>query len=299
MRRPLNETHRRRVRALLAALPARSGFWPCSLAAFATSAREGAVVRRSLRFEAGTCCAHLCVEAPRRSAFRARTLLALEGAGYEPWLSSQDDVDVRRWLRSAAERRRELGLLAEMLTPGHRWPRRPLRRAPAAKRDHRSPWSAWVRVLEEVCGASIRWESVAISLQRSDRRTDGVGVDVAIVLFGRTFYVVARLWIDGRVDRGGARGGGGGRRGARGAGRVDGRGGGPAVPAAVARGAIAALRSLGFARDTPVGPTALARTSIAFGRKVRTVDAAARAGRSAFDALMRFTAEGRAATRGR
>jgi hypothetical protein len=54
------------------------------------------------------------VEASRRSPWRKRVLGRLASAGYEPWLSGDPSADVRRWLRTSSERRRELRFLEDL-----------------------------------------------------------------------------------------------------------------------------------------------------------------------------------------
>lgn len=169
-----NVAHLRSVLTLLALLPPESGFEPYSLVAFAygQDGGRGEDLRRSFRYEFGTCCTHLTVEAQRRSPWRARMLRDLGRAGYEPWLSLDDSAHVRRWLRTSVERCRELAFLRELGPHGDavRWPRRSLRTAPPLNVDRRESRAAWVRVARQICDAGFAWEDVGLCLSRVGQR---------------------------------------------------------------------------------------------------------------------------------
>jgi hypothetical protein len=168
-----NATHLRSVIALLEQLPPESGFEPYSLVALAYGDEEAKEhVRRSFRYEFGTCCAHLTVDGRAPSVWRANVLEGLGRAGYETWFTFRDSVDLRRWLRSPAERRRELALLAELGARGDgtRWPARRKREAPRRDEGWREPRASWLRIARQVCGAGLAWDEVSMCLSRNGRR---------------------------------------------------------------------------------------------------------------------------------
>lgn len=192
------------VRELLGLLPSTSGFEPYALVAFAYCEDDRAEsLRRSFRFEAGTCCTHLCVEAPRRSRWRVGLERNLVRAGYERWFALADSVDLRRWLRTPAERRRELAFLADLDVDGAlaRWPRRTVRRAPAMDDGWRAPRAVWLRVAGEICKADVRWDEVCLCMTHSAARpaptaSGSVRVMVSVLPFVRSrrrreYYVAA------------------------------------------------------------------------------------------------------------
>jgi hypothetical protein len=168
-----NAAHLRSVIALLEQLPPESGFEPYSLVAFAYGDEDASEhVRRSFRYEFGTCCTHLTFDGPDSSAWRAKVLEGLGRAGYETWFSFRDSVDLRRWLRTAAERRRELALLAELgpRGDGMRWQGRPMRRAPRRNLARREPRATWLGIARQVCRAGFAWDEVSLCFSRVGRR---------------------------------------------------------------------------------------------------------------------------------
>lgn len=168
-----NATHLRSVIALLEQLPPESGFEPYSLVAFAYGDEEATEnVRRAFRYDLGECCAHLTVEGPESSVWRAQVLQGLRRTGYETWFSLPDQVDLRRWLRSPAERWRELAFLAKLgpRGDGMRWPARQKPKAPRRDEGRREPRASWLRVARQVCGAGVAWEEVSLCLSKTGRR---------------------------------------------------------------------------------------------------------------------------------
>ena len=163
------------VDKLSALLPPETGFEPYSFVAFAygidKDGREN--LRRSFRYELDGCCTHLTVEAPVRSPWRRRIADGLAQAGYEPWLAGDDSLDVRRWLDTAAERRRELRFLEDLGTNGavERWPRRGLTARPAGISQGRWSRARWARVVDEVREARVAWDDVGLCFSRSGERS--------------------------------------------------------------------------------------------------------------------------------
>lgn len=165
-----NKEQLQSAQELLRLLPRSSGFEPYALVAFAYCEDErGDGLRRSFRFEAGTCCTHLSIEAPRPSRWRTALGQRLGEAGYELWFSQAGSVDLRRWLRTSAERRRELRLLADLGVEGAvaRWPRRIVRCAPARDDRWRAPRAVWLRVARDICKADVRWDDVCLCMSRT------------------------------------------------------------------------------------------------------------------------------------
>lgn len=162
------------VDKLSALLPPETGFEPYSFVAFAYGTDEDGRdnLRRSFRYELDGCCTHLTVEAPVRSPWRQRIVDGLAQAGYEPWLAGDDSVDVRRWLSTAAERRRELRFLEDLGTNGgvERWPRRGLTTRPARVSQGRWSRAQWARVVDEVREARVAWDDVGLCFSRSGER---------------------------------------------------------------------------------------------------------------------------------
>jgi hypothetical protein len=117
-------------------------------------------LQRSFRFEFEGCWSHLTLFG-RNSAWRRETAQRLIRAGYERWLSLEDQVDLRRWLRGKQERLRELAFLRDLgnRAAPMRWPRRrPVVRPVAVQHGH---WSRalWWSVIREVAEAGIRWNA--------------------------------------------------------------------------------------------------------------------------------------------
>lgn len=199
-----NATELQSIRELLRLLPGRSGFQPYSLVAFAYCGDERReCLRRSFRFEAGTCCTHLSIEASRRSRWRKALERKLLQAGYEPWFSSSDSAQLRRWLRTGDDRRRELGFLAELGLDGAVAPRfrRRVRGAPPPDYKWRAPRAEWLRVARQVCEADLRWDEVSLSFSRTAKRpaptpSNSVWIVVSLLPIVRTtgrreYYVSA------------------------------------------------------------------------------------------------------------
>ena len=190
--------HLARAERLIDSFSTDSGFEPYCLAAF-SYARHGLrggrapdEVQRSFRFELDGCCSHLTLLAATDSPWRIQVVRGLRHAGYEPWLSDDDSVDVRRWLRGSHLRVRELAFLRELGDRAEvtRWPRRAATERPGAVQHGRWPREEWRRVLGELATAGIDWDDVAIGVSR--------GVDIATPApIGRLRIFVGTLLFDG------------------------------------------------------------------------------------------------------
>ena len=158
---------------LLALLPPETGFEPYSFVAFAYGEEnERENLRRSFRFELDGCWTHLTVEAPRRSSWRKRVLDGLTSAGYEPWLSGDQSADVRRWLRTASDRRGELRFLEDLGSTGAivRWPRRTPTSRPAPTPQGRWSRSRWQLVIDEAYQSGVPWDDGGLCFSRTSER---------------------------------------------------------------------------------------------------------------------------------
>lgn len=191
---------------LFALLPKETGFEPYSFVAFAYGDDEaGENLRRSFRYELDGCCTHVTVEAPRRSAWRRRLSRGLADAGYEPWLSDDSSEDLRRWLRTASERRRELQLLARLGPTGAvtHWPSRIAISRPAPIKRGRWSRAQWARVVDEVRESPVDWDDIGIGFSRSTTRlapTASGSVTISVGLLnwwsarrGKTLHVIASV----------------------------------------------------------------------------------------------------------
>ena len=161
------------AKKLLALLPPETGFEPYSFVAFAYGAEnEPETLRRSFRFELQGCWTHLTVEAPRRSPWRGGVLDGLTCAGYEPWLSDDRSADIRRWLRTASDRRRELRFLEDLGSRGAvvRWPRRIATSRPTPTPQGRWSRSRWERVIGEAYQSRVEWDDGGLCFSRTSKR---------------------------------------------------------------------------------------------------------------------------------
>ncbi len=161
------------ARKLLALFAPEHGFEPHSFAAFAYGDDDALEnLRRSFRFELNGCCTHLTIEAPRASRWRQQLARRLAQAGYEPWLSGKDSVDVRRWLSTAPDRLRELGFIKELGSTGQaaRWPRRTATARPALVPHGRWSRELWERVIEKTYQSGIAWNDGSLCFSRMSKR---------------------------------------------------------------------------------------------------------------------------------
>jgi hypothetical protein len=265
-------------------LPPESGFEPYSLVAFAYGHDVDRTehLRRSFRYEFGTCCTHLTVEARRRSPWRARMLRDLARAGYEPWLSLDKSADVRRWLRTSAERSRELAFLDELGVHGDavRWPRRSLRTAPPTKVQHSEARAAWTRAARQICDAGFTWDDVSICLSRFGQRSLPAAAGTLCVTVSVIPYVPDRPTRLFRVSADVSQPSRGLRR--------------RPLPPRVARVFRRVLRAAGFipdaARSTKDGK--LVRGRVGYDLTLTDTRNAARACQQIFDALMTVAVPG-------
>ena len=264
------------VDKLLVLLPKETGFEPCSFVAFAYGDDDaGENLRRSFRYELDGCCAHVTVDGPRQSPWRRRLVRGFARAGYEPWLSDDESADLRRWLRTASDRRREMQLLAQLGAKGtlNRWPSRLKVARPAPIEQGRWSRAQWARVIDETRASPVNWDDVSICFSRSMTRaapmTSGsVKITVSVLndwdpRRGRTIFVFANVSDPG--DR-----------------RQE------AIPARVARAFRRTLRENGFEPDgaRSVRGRTIDRRRVGFHRRLTTEISAVRAGKAVFDALV-------------
>jgi hypothetical protein len=154
--------------------PRESGFRPYTFVAFAQGPWDGRnVLRRSFRYETDACWTHLTVSARPRSPWRQRVVQSLVQAGYESWLTFEDSSDLRRRLRTSAERRRELAFLKDLGLAGSpaTWPRRTVQGLPAQRTHVRHSRGQWKRVIDEARACDAGWDDLCIGFSRSGKRT--------------------------------------------------------------------------------------------------------------------------------
>jgi hypothetical protein len=163
-----------RIDALMAAFRDVEGFSPNTFVAWAEpeaiardgdAAHPGGAIVRSFRYEAWGCMAHVTMHGSPRSRWHRRVAKLLMAAGYERWLSFDDETDFRRALTNARARSAELAFLRALGESGDpaRWPLRAL----VPRRDVRVAPNSWTRTIEAVRSSGIAWTDASIGFTRS------------------------------------------------------------------------------------------------------------------------------------